>query len=280
METLKICALCQQPAHLLGSHILPAFIFRDARKVSTTGYFRSTVNPNQRLQDGPKLRLLCADCEAKFCQFEAEFSSKLYYEALKPSDKIEYSDYLIKFCTSISWRILKFYSPNADIYSETEVSSSERAELKWRNYLMSVDKSPGEYEQYIFYLGNTEINIVDDVDLPLNQYLRCGIDLAIVNSDQALLTYAKFGNFALLGKIKGSAFPRSDRVGLKSGYVRCSNLPIPLAYIFRDRAELIRKSREKISGTQSNKIIDTVKRDLNRVINSRLFQARLVDEKL
>ena len=102
------CSFCAKNGELRDSHVLPAFVYRWLRKRSGTGHIRHTENPNRRVQDGLKLPWLCALCEAKFSQYETAFATKLFHPWNKGVVRINYTDWLLKFCTSVSWRVRSY----------------------------------------------------------------------------------------------------------------------------------------------------------------------------
>lgn len=74
----EICALCNQESELRESHIIPKFVFDYIKETSATGYLRNVTSINRRLQDGPKRKLLCHDCEQKFSIAEKYFAETVF----------------------------------------------------------------------------------------------------------------------------------------------------------------------------------------------------------
>lgn len=104
------CILCGNERDLQLSHILPAFVFRWLRESSGGAHVRLGANPNQRVQDGHKRHWMCAECEGRLNWSETLFAKELFYPYLKaPSRVFGYSRWLIHFCTSLSWRVLRLY---------------------------------------------------------------------------------------------------------------------------------------------------------------------------
>ena len=59
------------------------------------------------MQDGIKLYWLCRTCEQMLGNWERQFASTIFHPITKNgSHLIAYSDWLLKFCVSISWRAL------------------------------------------------------------------------------------------------------------------------------------------------------------------------------
>jgi hypothetical protein len=79
MSETEACSFCREVAPLRDSHVLPAFAYRWLRRRSGTGHIRHTDNPNRRVQDGPKLKWLCDDCEGLFGKFETAFATNVFH---------------------------------------------------------------------------------------------------------------------------------------------------------------------------------------------------------
>ena len=72
------CVLCEREADLRRSHIVPEFFERRLKEDSGTPFFRG-IEANQRTQSGPKLFLLCDECERRFSDAETEFAKTFYH---------------------------------------------------------------------------------------------------------------------------------------------------------------------------------------------------------
>ncbi|SDX41543.1 hypothetical protein [Paenibacillus sp. PDC88] len=84
MEGIKRkCALCENESDLMQSHIIPKFVFRYLKKASFTGRLRNVSTPNNPLQDGDKMSLLCAQCESLFNANETQFANQVFFSFKK-----------------------------------------------------------------------------------------------------------------------------------------------------------------------------------------------------
>ena len=66
------------------SHIVPRFVMKAMSETSATGYLRTTVAPNVRVQDGPWDYLLRRACEARFSAWETPFATNV--SPVRPKD--------------------------------------------------------------------------------------------------------------------------------------------------------------------------------------------------
>ncbi len=105
---MNTCGLCLQSRELKESHILPAFVIRWLKETSGTGFIRFGQEPNRRVQDGMKLKLLCGDCEQHIAKYEQSFAENLFHpltsEHQSPFYPRCYGEWMALFAASVSWR--------------------------------------------------------------------------------------------------------------------------------------------------------------------------------
>ncbi|MDN8660426.1 hypothetical protein Q0N58_14845, partial [Staphylococcus aureus] len=80
--------------------------------------------------------------------------------------RVDYDDWLIRFCTSISWRILRhgMDQQHLDHLSETQRAASREAEVTWRRFLLGELPHPGRFEQnLVYWLGPLKGGPQDDL---------------------------------------------------------------------------------------------------------------------
>lgn len=111
---MEICKYCQKNKAIENSHIIPSFMYKWLKDTCSSGYIRTTDEPNKRKQDGFKSPLLCRECEVSFSKIEDEFKKSIFiklanYRAPCPP-KLLISESVKKFIYILAWRTL------ADIY--------------------------------------------------------------------------------------------------------------------------------------------------------------------
>lgn len=231
---MPICALCHENAELRESHILPAFVFRWLRERSATGHIRSTENVNRRIQDGTKKSWLCNKCELLLSRDERSFASKLFYPWQKGTTRVEYHEWLLRFCTSISWRVLKHckgLNPDHQ-YTKEEDRVAADAESVWRNFLQGRRSSIGKFEQHLLPMDIIETTTIDDLPDNINRYLTGYIDMDIVGTSRTMMTYAKLGRFIIFGMIRKGREPwEGSRVFAQHGYIENRKYVLPHSLI-------------------------------------------------
>ncbi len=152
------CNLCQRFAELKNSHILPKFYYRELRKQNPENFnLRSSSKPRLRVQDGRKLKLLCHQCEQQFSGWERSFQKCFIQSLAKDKDGkfVKYTDWMLMYCTSITWRILKMLlrDGNFNDIEESEKHTFINAENTWRQFLNGDRLNPGQYTHHLFILG-------------------------------------------------------------------------------------------------------------------------------
>ena len=196
-----LCRLCEVPSELKLSHVLPAFTYRWLRESSGNGHIRASDEPNRRVQDGLKFYWLCGGCEELFSRNETAFAGRLFHPYLGASGKVfPYSSWLIHFCTSVSWRVLRFYRDENHLQSwepEARLRVNE-AEVAWRELLLGKRENPGVFQQHLLPLDQIS-QTTGDFEPNINRYLMRAIQLDICRGSHSIFTYAKLGRFIILG---------------------------------------------------------------------------------
>jgi hypothetical protein len=283
---MEACSFCRQVAPLRDSHVLPAFAYRWLRRRSRTGHIRQTDNPNRRVQDGLKLKWLCDDCEALFGKFETEFATKVFHFWQEGKQRVLYEDWLIKFCVSVSWRVLKYLrqsNPGPARYTADQLRLMQDAECRWRAYLQGEVENPGKFEQHLLIFDNIESTTVRNLPRNINRFMTGAITFDIVGSQKSLMTFAKLGRFTIFGMIdKGAHVWRGTKVNLKRGELKPGEVVVPggLLELFRSKASYVDNAMQRMSSTQLDKIEDHVMRNLDRFRASDQFRSIEADRKM
>lgn len=225
------CKLCGMDSRLLESHILPSFVFRWLKSRSgASGHIRMTDNPNLRVQDGLKEHWLCLACEGLIGRDETVFANQVFHPYTKGIVPIKYGPELLRFCTSISWRVLHFacgFSGKAS-YSAQQIDLVARAEKRWRNFLLSSTPHPGVHEQHLLMFGAISSATVDDFPSNINRFLTGPVTLDIVGSSSSLMTFAKLGPLMIFGHIQANSREwEGSKVRVKGGVLPSKKYVLP-----------------------------------------------------
>lgn len=163
-------------------------------------YHRNIINPNIRMQDGLKEKLLCQECETLFSGFETYFSKNVFYPYLRNTKiSIRYNQNLFKFLVSLLWRILQYDLSVWDDKSDKFYPLLLKTESDWRSFLTGGKKHP-EYDCVHMFMADISENDSQPV-LNLNMYLNRAMDGTVVTSEEDCLVYAKFSRFLIFAGI-------------------------------------------------------------------------------
>jgi hypothetical protein len=198
---IGICRLCEVSAELQESHIIPAFVFRWRKETAPTPFMRTSHEPNRRVQDGLKLHWLCRNCEQALSAYEKQFADTIFHPITQDDRKrISYGAWLLKFCVSISWRVLLDAQEETSFggLSEAQRLVAAEALCVWHEFLRGRVPHPGKFEQHLL--------VFDEIGsyggpLPPNfyRYALRSIDMDVGSNDDLAFTYVKMGPFVLLG---------------------------------------------------------------------------------
>jgi hypothetical protein len=242
--------------------------------------------PQLRVQDGLKIKLLCRACEQMFSQWETAFANKIFYPYVSGATaKVSYGDWLLKFCVSVSWRTLKYIESQTSLHhwSDLQKEAAHNALEQWRAFLFGEVDHPGVYEQHLLPLDG--IGKISDRDVPnfINRYLMRAVEIDAPHGERSAFIYTKMGRFALFGIIQPTALKwRGSRVGVKSGVMSPGNytLPIGLFGYFKERARKHEEFSAAIPDHQADKIEAEIMKNPDRLLASDQWKAMLNDHEM
>jgi hypothetical protein len=280
-----VCAFCASSAPLQQSHVLPAFVYRWLRKRSGNGHIRDTENPNRRVQDGLKFPWLCTDCEARFNGYETAFATKVFHQWLAGNHLVAYDEWMLKFCVSVSWRVLRFArGRNKDAqHSPQQHVLMDQAEVRWRDFLIDRAPHPASFEQHLLIVDEVHSSTIRDLPTNTNRFLMGGVTLDIVGSERSLMTFAKMGRFMLFGMIqKGHTTWQGTKIHVRQGVLKPGPVTVPagLLDLIREKAAHSAAAMDKISPTQRAKIDQNDRDNLDAFAASEQFASIAADMRM
>ena len=274
------CALCQRTSQLQRSHILPGFVFRWVKETSATPYFRESNAPNRRVQDGLTMHLLCRDCELRLSGYEDTFAKRLFHP-FHNDDRIvvPYEGWLLRFCVSVSWRILQstmLRAPQPHPNLEVHAVRIDRALERWRRFLLEEESDTGPFEQHLFPL-TTVATAQGDWPPTMNRFFLRHIGLGVPMGELNALTYAKLPGFVIYGWI---APPTHDWIGSQvhvEGEVKPGSFRIP-EYVADHWVRQANVPRQMKLSTRQQDVSDAeIRQDLGRWRASGTYRALKAD---
>lgn len=278
-----ICRLCCRDRDLRESHIIPKFVFAWLKETSATPFMRESRSPNRRVQDGLKRYWLCSDCEQQIGDYEREFSLKIFHPlAANGLHRIAYGDWLLKFCASVSWRVLLLASENGDI---TRIAHANEALKTWREFLRGERPHPATFEQHCIPFGT--VDAADRSRLPanINRYVLRAIEIDVAHADDFSFTYAKMGPVAVFGftELKNLKEWPSSKVHVRHGEIGHGSYRLPHALwrYWEDKAQQYGAIPEQMSEQQqaiaSQSTERAIEKDKERLANSHWLKAMQQD---
>jgi hypothetical protein len=275
------CKLCHEKAELRASHIIPKFVFRWMAQTGD-GYFRGGDEPNLRVQDGPKKRLLCGDCEQRFSIREKWFAETVFTPYIERGAKhFTYDASLFYFAVSLSWRILIQGLQSLHQRLAHFRPLLEACEQEWRSYLLGGPVPPRYSEVHVFI---TDIGLIGG-EQPVegfNSYMARAVDGDVIGSRSGCSIYSKIARFIFFGAITPTQQTDSDKTLIcPAGGI----LEIPqrlsdgdLGEFLVDRARMVRERIfGELSPLQQKKIGERALKVIPKIANSDLVRAIQAD---
>jgi hypothetical protein len=262
--------------------VLPSFIFRRQKK--SGGHIRHSIAINQRVQDGAKEHWLCPECEELFNGWETKFSNAIFHPTNENGlPTVCYGDWLLKFCTSVSWRSLVYLRQQNGLSSLTpqQLRLADSAQQSWAEFLRGERPHPGKFEQHL--IPFRPVGGAPGIKFPpnINRYLLRIIEINFGRNTSAMFVYSKIGRFAVLGFVQLD-HPKQwigSKVKLRGGALRHREyvFPAPFGEFLADRAKRVWDVMNAISEPQQRKINESIRSDLDRFANSDMFKAMKFD---
>jgi hypothetical protein len=279
------CHLCDQNKELRESHVIPSFVYKWIKESSGGGYLRFGMKPNKCVQDGHKYFWLCDDCEGIFSKWEDQFAKNIFHPTVSGKvGKVSYGHWLLKFCVSVSWRVLNLYLIEHDLdhFSNQMQEKAKQTHQVWKEFLLGDRPHPARNEQHFLPLDSIESHAVDKMPTNINRYILRDIDA--VTGEKSAFVYSKLERFVIIGFIEIS-HPRQwegTKVHVKHGVVGPSNYTLPMQFgdYFMDKARRAADVQAKISEKQNTKIEQTFRKNIDNIANSETFRAMSEDVRL
>lgn len=276
------CRLCNKNAELQLSHVLPAFAFRWQKK--SGGHIRHSTSINQRVQDGAKEYWRCRTCETQFSSWETKFSSAIFHPTNSDGlPSIRYGEWLLRFCTSVSWRSLLYLKQQTGFknFSAEQIGFLGEALDTWLRFLRGELPHPGMFEQHLVPFGPMTGALRTKWPPNINRYLLRTIEINFGSSASAMFVYSKLGRFAVLGFVKLD-FPKQwigSRVRLRGGVLKPREYIFPVQFgdFLAYRARKVQDIMAEMSETQQRKVDDAIRADLDWFADTDLFRAIQLD---
>lgn len=277
---LKSCALCAQESPLRSSHIIPRFVFEWLKETSGTGHIRFAESVNLRVQDGTKPKLLCANCEQLFGQWEKIFAEQVFAPLHRGEGKrFSYGAWMLKFAVSVSWRVLTVYKLMDGLkdFPPTLIDAADVALSRWKEFLFDFKSNPGIFEQHMFTVDVLANTTFPGTSPNMSRYLARAIEMYVAHRGASAIVYAKLGRIVLFGFIE---MPNANKwqgtkLRVKSGVFGSSEYHVPpsIGEFLIWRAQVMAERQRGISARQREIIEGAWEQNLERVLQSESFRA-------
>lgn len=275
------CALCQVNENLEESHIIPKFVFKSMKKNSPTGNIRSNREPNKKIQDGEKLKLLCSNCEDLLNIDETRFANIIYHKFQKDKLKeFEYDEWLERFIVSINWRILHLDISSNNRMKNFNIDTLENLssyETELRKFLLNkIDYLVG-IENHIFFFRLIESVSEEWAELKLQSAIgESVVGYTVVYENHSAYILVNLQGLLLITILKKSEndiwfntkVEKKGRFNLSDDQI----VESPLGIEFEKIARMVNSSKDRLSDYQKQKIKKTIMNNPINFLGSKSYQ--------
>lgn len=228
--------------------------------------------PNLRVQDGLKVRMLCNACEQRLSYLESTFARRLFQPLSQDAGmRVRYQDWLAKFCTSLSWRLLAYAHNHLergfDHLNGGQRLLVENVQEVWREFLLGRRRDLGPFVQHLLPISSIAAFSTPGLPDNINRYLLRAVEIDLVAGDDTAFAFTKIGRFLVFGFIHppddewvGSLVRRRGTVGGTKTY----KLPAYVLDYLKGRASRYGQLTRFLSAPQQKRIEHDVKSNLGR----------------
>lgn len=274
------CGLCGLEKELQESHVIPSFVFKWLKTSSVTGYFRHGETINRRVQDGTKIYFLCKDCEQLFGGWENIFAKEVFMPLHQNKPIKQYGAWLLKFSTSVSWRVLTFFKNHLDLnhFPDNLLKSVDTVLKIWSEFLLDKRPHPEACEQHLLPFRDF-IGEHNDPKMPGNfhRYISRSVDIDAACSKTEAFVYAKMCRILLIGFIKMDHRERwrDTKVHVNHGILekRHYKVPATVSHFMYYKARRLQEVQKKISDRQWKRIGKDYEKNSDNFQDSEMFKA-------
>ena len=278
------CRLCQEDSELQLSHVLPAFVFRWLRESAGGAHLRSSDAPNRRVQDGLKHHWLCSTCEGVLRISEGHFANRLFLPYTNDTAKrVSYSTWLMHFCTSVSWRVLRaaLERNEFDGWSAEAAARLHVADAAWRDVLLGKRPHAGDQQQHMLPLDRIESTNGGSLAPNINRYLMRAVQMDLCVAGETMFTFAKLGRFIIIGFIHEPQMDRwrGTKVHANDGIIQPRKYVVPgiLGNYLNEKADEMAAALRRMSDAQHTKVDKAFRDNVDQYIDSDAYDAMIAD---
>ena len=148
---------------------------------------------------------MCPSCESLLGSTERQFNQKIFRPLVEDRlEHIKYDSWLLKFCVSLSWRVLCWFQDEDqfDDYSEEDRTLLDQATITWKKYLLghSADIS-GTFRQHLYVVCGVS-SAKHEIVPNLNLYVLRHINADIVRFRDQHIVYIKLPRIFIMGTLR------------------------------------------------------------------------------
>jgi hypothetical protein len=246
------------------------------KETSATGFIRGVEDPKKRLQDLPRLPLLCKDCELLFSKLESYFASRIYYPILNDKKKeIVYDEILCRFVISLSWRTLVTgYAIQVKDYPWIK-EHLKKAEEVWRKCLLNKSSDSGLYEHHMFFVDFAK----DEIEIPrkFQWYSLRATDSTLASNQNTVIAFTHFPHVFFVSTIFPSSFPEWKNTKIENEGRFKTNSEINDYFLWDFLLGRDKMVSSSLKGSNDEKIVKSLGKEPEKFLKSESL-AVMIDE--
>jgi hypothetical protein len=204
-------------------------------------------------------------------------------------DTVSYDAWLLKFCVSISWRVLTLFIEEGEAkdrkhFPDQFQDAVKRAHMVWKEFLLDKRPHPERHEQHFLLLQALENCTNPEMPTNINRYLLRSVDINSAWSAKDAFIYSKLGHFLIIGFVNMHS-PKEwegTKVHVQHGSLQLCGYttPVGLKDYILTRAREAAGVYADISETQYQKIEQSFRKNMDKWPASESSKAMAHDVRL
>jgi hypothetical protein len=214
-----------------------------------------------------------------FSQYETRFADEIFHPFLEGAPlPLAYGPWMMGFAVSVAWRVLHMFRDNGESNGtfDGRAAEFESTLAIWKSYLLGERDDIAACEMHIWPLGLVERAPAADLPPNMNRYITRSVDVTTYTDEKTSFAYLKMPSMALFGFARvleptswlGTRIDRSNGV-LGTSYQVPDEIP---TYLIK-RAQSANSLAASMSSRQRERLVRAMEADIERVAESRSFEA-------
>lgn len=204
--------------------------------------------------------MLCASCEQRFGQFEAEVCERIFLPLHEgQQERFRYGPAFVQFAVSVLWRTLVVLQVEGRLGGLGELNETVSTERVWRQFLLGQIESIAPHDVHAFHMDAPPPHAsLRDLPPNLGRYMRRSVGFVTLQRDDFGYLFVKMARINIFGTVAAGSqrkLWRNSKLHVSGGWCGGDDVVTPnwVPSVFMDGAELGDATFEGLSPKQKGR---------------------------